>query len=239
MTFTITPEATTTYELFFQGARGLASAHSGRATVKVVKLPTALSVSTPTTPITIGTKETFTGTLVSGATPLASKGVELFTVNSKHKWVREVGHGTTSATGAVSITTTPATGTDSYVLVYGGDWQYAASASAVETVTVNKIKTALTLSSSAATTPVAKGKPVTLTATLTAGSTDLSHQTVVLQVLSKGKWVNAQAGTAKTGSAGTVTFTKTASATTSYRVAYYGSSVYATAYSTTVVVTVG
>jgi hypothetical protein len=236
VTFKVTPEATTTYELSFPGARGLARSWSGKATVKVVKRPTHLSISAPTTPVTIGTKETFTGTLVSGTKALAGRLVYLFTLNSKKEVVRVAGHGTTSAAGTVSITTTPPVGTDFYALVYGGTWQYARAVSAVDTVTVHRIATTLTLSSSA-TAPVAKGTKVTLTGTLTAGTNDLSGQTVVLQVLVNGKWVDAQSGVAKTV-AGKVTFTRAPSATTSYRVVFRGTANYATAASTTVVVAI-
>lgn len=238
VTFTVTPEASTTYELFFAGARGLALAHSAPARVVVTKLPTALSISAPTTPITAGTKETFTGTLTSGAKPLADKTVWLFTVDSKGHPVRALGHATTSpTTGTASITTTPPAGTDSYALVYHGDWKYVAAKSAVDKVTVNKIATTLTLSSSA-TAPVAKGTKVTLTGTLTAGTTPLNGQVVELQVLVNGKWIPAQQGSGKTGTAGKVTFTKAPSTTTSYRLVFFATPDYARAVSATVVVAI-
>jgi hypothetical protein len=152
--------------------------------------------------------------------------------------IREAGHGTTSAAGVVSITTTPSVGTDSYALAYGGNWQYRAAASAIETVKVNKVATTITLTS-AATAPVAKGTKVTLTGTLKAGTTVLGGQAVELQVLNNlGHWVAAQAG-AGTIAAGQVTFTRTPSATTSYRLVYFGSPVYAVAVSVPVVVTIG
>jgi hypothetical protein len=239
VSFKVTPHATTAYELVFPGARGLAYAHSGTVKISVKKLSDALSISTPTTPVTVGTKETFTGTLVSGTTPLAGRTVELWTENSKKQRVHEVGHGTTSATGTVSISTTPPAGTDWYALVYGGDWKYKATVSGIETVKVNKVATTLTLSSSA-TAPVAKNTHVELTATLTAGTADLAKQTVVLQVLTSKGWVNADGGAATTGSNGTHVFTKAPSVTTSYRVHYLGTSTtYAAAYSATVVVTIG
>jgi hypothetical protein len=235
--FVVTPTATTTYELVFRGARGLNPSHSGMETVRVAKLPTTLSISSPTTPVTVGTKETFTGTLTSGTKQLAGRVVWLVTVNSKMQVVRAVGRGNTSSTGAVSITTTPAAGTDYYALVYGGNWQYKAAVSAVEKVTVNKVATTLTLSSSA-TAPVAKGTKVTLTGTLTAGTTGLVGRTVELQVLVNGKWIPAQAGTSATLAAGKVTFTKAPSTTTSYRLVFFGGPVYAAAVSAPVVITI-
>ena len=236
VTFTVTPEASTTYELFFAGARGLAPAHSAPAHVVVTKLPTALSISAPTTPVTVGTKETFTGTLTSGAKPLASQEVWLFTVDSLGHPVRALGNGWTSPTGTVSVATTPPAGTASYALVYHGDWKYVAAMSAVDKVTVNKIATALTLSSSA-TAPVAKGTKVTLTGTLTAGTTPLNGQMVELQVLVNGKWIPALQGSQKTV-AGKVTFTRAPSATTSYRLVFSTTPDYARAVSSTVVITI-
>jgi hypothetical protein len=239
VTFTVAPKATTTYELVFPGARSYARATSGKAVVHVSKLGTNLTISAPTTPITVGTKETFTGTLDHGTKPLAGKEIWLDTLNSKKQVVHTVGHAWTSATGTVSITTTPPAGTDYYALVYGGNWQYARAASAVDTVVVHKIATALSLSSSA-TAPVAKGTQVTLTGTLTTGTTPtpLKGRTVVLQVLVNGKWVNANAGAGTTSATGTVTFTRTPSVTTSYRVVFPATADYAYASSTAVVVTI-
>jgi hypothetical protein len=54
---------------------------------------------------------------VSGETDLASREVELYTLNSKHQWVHEVGHGNTSVTGV----------TTSYRMHYLGTSTYAAA----------------------------------------------------------------------------------------------------------------
>jgi hypothetical protein len=236
--FVFAPTATATYELVFNGARGLVASHSGRTVVQVVVLPTTLSISAPTTPVTVGATETFTGTLASGTTKLGGRQVELFVVDSRKHLIREAGHALTSAAGVVAITTTPPVGTDYYALVYDGNWQYGAAVSAVKTVKVNKVATTITLTSSA-TAPVAKGAKVTLTGTLKAGTVALNGRAVELQVRnSLGNWVPAQAG-AGIITAGQVTFTRTPSATTSYRLVYFGSPVFAVAVSATVVVTVG
>jgi hypothetical protein len=239
VTFTVAPEATTTYELVFPGTRSYARATSGKAVVRVSKLGTNLAIAAPTTPITVGAKETFTGTLDHGTTPLPGKTVWLYTVNSKKKIVHAVGHASTSSTGTVSITTTPPVGTDYYAFFYAGNWQYAHSASNADKVVVDKITTQLGLTSSV-TTPVTKGTKVTLTGTLTAGTpaTPLKGRTVVLQVLVNGKWVNANAGAGTTSATGTVTFTRTPSVTTSYRVVFPAAPDYTNASSTAVVITI-
>ena len=143
VSFKLRPEATTTYELAFKGAAAYAGKYSGRVTVPVKKLGTKLMISAPTTPVTVGTKESFTGTLTSAGKALGSRLVYLVTLNSRKQVVHLAGHGTTSAAGTVTITTTPPVGTDWYALVYGGNWQYAHSASGIDKVVVTKIATTL------------------------------------------------------------------------------------------------
>jgi hypothetical protein len=231
VSFTAAPRATTTYELVFNGVAGYARSHSGVVTVPVKKLSTALTISAPpTTPVTVGTKETFTGTLTTGTRPLAGRLVTLWLVTGPKHLIHPVGHGTTSATGAVSISTTPPAGTDYYTLVYGGDWQYAGALSALDKVTVNKVATALSIAE-------AKGSAAgteTISGTLTAGPTHLKYQTVVLRYKnSKGVWVNV--GARGTGATGTVTFTVAPKAATTYELFFAGTPVYAAATSGTVV----
>jgi hypothetical protein len=234
--FTRHPTGTTTYELVFNGARGYTSAHSGRTTVVVAKLPTSLTLTAPTTPldITAGTKETFTGTLDSGTTPLAGKRVDLFALNSKKHRIRDVGHGTTLATGAVAITTTPPAGTDYYALVYAGNWRYKAAVSAVDKVKVSKIPATLLATEAAGT----KAGTETITGTLAAGTKDLGGKTVTLQYENgKGKWVTLRSHSTSEAAAtlGTTTFTVSPSKATTYRLTFGGTPVYTRATSNTVI----
>ena len=229
VSFKLRPEATTTYELTFGGAAGYARSHSGEVTVPVAKLTTSLSIAAPTTPIHVGTKETFTGTLKSHGKALAGRLVYLFTVNSKKQVVHVAGHATTSATGTVAITTTPPLGTDWYALVYGGNWQYTRAVSGIDKVVVTKIPTTLVATEAAAKTAGEE----TITGTLTAGTSDLNGKTVTLRYdNSKGVWVTLRSNPTKDG---VVTFTVKPGKATTYDLTFGGTAVYTRATSNTVI----
>jgi hypothetical protein len=229
VSFKLRPEATTTYELTFIGAAGYGHSHSGKVTVPVAKLGTTLSISAPTTPIHVGTKETFTGTLESAGKPLSGRLVWLFTLNSRKQVVHVAGHGTTSAAGTVAITTTPALGTDWYALVYGGTWQYARSVSHIDKVVVTKVPTTLVATEAAGKTAGTE----TITGTLKAGSAGLNGKTVTLRYEnSKGAWVTLRSNPTKDG---VVTFTVKPGKATTYDLTFGGTPVYAHATSNTVI----
>jgi hypothetical protein len=238
VTFKVTPHDTTTFELVFPGARGLAPSHSGRAVVKVVKIATTLTAAPATQSIVAGSKATITGTLDAGTTPLAGKAVFLWRVDAKGNLVARVGqpHITAKTTGMVTFTVAPLR-TTSYKLVFPGTLQLKAARSAAASVTVTKTATALSLSASA--TSIKKGSTVTLTGKLMAGAAPLKGQVVDLySVGAGGKLTLLQHAAKLTDATGTVTFIRAPGATITFELVFHGTPLFAGSKSAAVAVTV-
>jgi 5-hydroxyisourate hydrolase-like protein (transthyretin family) len=136
VSFTVKPAVTTKYELRFLGSNTLAASHSGVVTtVVVVKTHTTLSIVEHSSTITLGQKNTVSGTLLAAGKPAAKQIVLLDRVVGT-KLVRGNVQLTNSA-GKVSFTVKPAV-TTKYELVFPGSNTLAASHSGVVTTVVKK-----------------------------------------------------------------------------------------------------
>ena len=126
------------FKLVYFGNARYAATHSAVATVVVkpfVKIPTVLSIAESATTIKAGQTDTIFGTLTAKAKALAHRWVWLLRYNATKKvWV-PLRPARTSATGAVSFIVAPAV-TARYELKFYGTALYAATHSAVATVTV-------------------------------------------------------------------------------------------------------
>jgi hypothetical protein len=228
VSFTEHPTATTTYELVFAGAAGYAGSHSGKVTVPVSRVATALGLTAAPTTIEVGSEAALTGTLTAKGADVSGQPVFLDTVGKDGhlNWTGRV-HNTDK--GAVTFTVKPGS-TTTYELVYKGNGEYKASHSAAAKVTVTKVPATLVATEAASTTP----NEETITGTLTAGMKDLNGQAVTLKYEnSKGKWVTLRSKS--TSPTGVVTFTVAPKSATTYELVYTGNGTYSAATSNTVI----
>lgn len=137
--FTVRPSVTTRYELVFHGSAKYAASRSGPATIVVLpvpRVPTTLTGSAASSPITAGQKDLITGTLLTGTKPVVGKVVSLYRYSaSAKKWIR-VEVDLTGKFGHVFYTVKPSV-TTNYELVFFGTAHLRASHSSVITVMVS------------------------------------------------------------------------------------------------------
>lgn len=135
ITFAVRPTSTTQYRLEFHGNMVLAASHSGVARDLVAKLPTTLSAAASTPTITAGQRETISGVLLTGKSPLNRRVVVLYRFDAMSgMWVQAASTHTLK-TGKATFAVTPMA-TAMYELGFYGSPTLDASHSGSVTVTV-------------------------------------------------------------------------------------------------------
>ena len=175
------------------------------------KASTTLSIRASHTNVAPKSKDTISGVLRSSGKTLAGKAVTLESRKFGAKAWSAVGTSPTSSKGGVSFTVTPATAPSrvQYMLMFKGDTSYAASHSAVVTITV---KYPTSLSIGVAHTTVKAGAKDSVHGVLRSGKRGLGAQKVWLYERKAGttKWTAVTSkATATTGTVGSVSFTVT------------------------------
>jgi len=213
-----------------------ATAFAGVASATTQPQPTKLSIRASETAVRPHTKDTISGVLRSNGTRLAGQRVELEQRQAgTKKWTVEAS-GTTGAKGRVAFTVTPTHRREQYELVFSGTAAYAASHSAVVTVTV---KNGTSLSISAAHDTVKPHEADTITGSLKSNGIGLRDMTVTLRDRKKGtsKWSEVRSAT--TGANGHVRFSVVpASSDEQYKLTFAGTSRYFASHSGVVTVRV-
>lgn len=172
------------------------------------KASTTLSIRAAHSNVTPKSKDTISGVLRSSGKPLSGKAVVL----EKRKFGTTawsiIGTHTTNTSGAVAFTVIPASAPTrvQYMLLFKGDAKYAASHSAIVTVTV-KFPTSLSIG--IAHTTIKSGAKDTVHGVLRSGSTGLRGRTVWLYERKAGTTRWSAVTSKATGTGGSVSFTVT------------------------------
>jgi spore germination protein YaaH len=199
--------------------------------VSIAKKSRSVSISTPPSSVTYGTRLTITGT-VKSSTGLAVAGqtVMLQRRNPTSSIWGTVGTASSSSTGSVSLSYTPSS--NSVLRLYApSNWTYDAATS-VEKTTLVKWK----VSANASDTTPARGQRISIAGKV---SPTRAGTSVQRQKLVNGSWQLMSTTTVK--SDGTYSFSvlmPSKSATLSYRIKVPGTVTNATAYSATIRITV-
>jgi hypothetical protein len=121
-------------------AVALATAVGPALAAKPAARPTSLTLKAAKSTVKPNQKDTLTGTLKSGNTPLAGKDIKLMKRDASKRTWTYVSTKTTDAKGHVTLVVTPGTHKgkkEQYELVFAGDAKDKASHSSVITLTVS------------------------------------------------------------------------------------------------------
>ncbi len=198
--------------------------------------PTTLSISAASSTIALGQRDTISGTLLTGTTPVAKRVIWLDRVSSTGKLIAVQARLTDKA-GDVNYVVAPKA-TVTYELVFRGGPKYAAANSATLTVTVTApVKLPTTLSIVESKTSIHPGGRDTISGTLMSGKVALAKKLIWLyRVTVKGTLIPVQVEL--TGPAGKVHFLVKPKVTSAYALAFKGTAKYAATHSGIVIVVV-
>ena len=211
------------------------TATSNVVNVTVTKMPTALTVSVPST-ASVNQNFTVNGTLSASAVGMGNATITLQRSTDNVTWYN-VTTNVTNATGGYQFSNNEsAAGTYYYRTAYDENATYTTATSNVVNVTVTKMPTALTLTASN-TTP-AVSQPVTFNATLSNGTTPLPGENVTVYHLLNNVRYNDTTNTTNSTGQITVTTSFGSPGTRTYYATFAGDSSYQNSTSSVVTINV-